>query len=154
MRTGKWGCIGIPQRGLGRTERRARGLRAAVAGYEAAIEGPPRRQQEVSESRRWLRSNGKPIRPIRGPWRRYFRCIKANWPPKSSWSHGVRRAFKDKNSAESRFKTSIQTNVRLNKLIQTDANGKALTWIQIQALKSPSSIFPGITGMIVPRKAG
>ena len=35
-----------------------------------------------------------------------------------------------------------------------DANGKALTWIQIQALKSPSSIFPGITGMIVPRKAG
>jgi hypothetical protein len=42
--------------------------------------------------------------------------------------------------------------VRLNKLIQTDANGKALTWIEIQALKSPSSIFPSITSMIAPRK--
>jgi hypothetical protein len=51
-------------------------------------------------------------------------------------------AFKDKNSPESRFKTSIQTNVRLNKLIQTDANGNAPTWIEIQALKSPTSISP------------
>jgi hypothetical protein len=53
------------KRDLERTERHARGLPAAIAGYEAVIKGPPPQQPEgVPESHRWLRGNGKPIRLI------------------------------------------------------------------------------------------
>jgi hypothetical protein len=61
-------------------------------------------------------------------------------------------AFTDKEDPESAFNLSIHTNVRLNKLIQIDANGKELTveeikqtWKKIRHLGSPSLRFPGIT---------
>jgi hypothetical protein len=134
------------KRELDRTERHAQGLRAAIAGYEAAIESlPPLRPEGNPESRRWLRSNGKPMRPIEAI-EQLLREHQGEMPTEELFdllvSGGV---FNGKGKPASAFKLSIHLNMKLDKLIQIDANGKELTAKEVKDLKPPSSILPGYT---------
>jgi hypothetical protein len=141
------------KRDLEKTERRARALRAAIAAYEAESGNITPPQPTVSkEPGRFLRRNGKPMRPF-DVMEILLGEHQGKMPTKDLFdlteSGG---AFAGKGDPESAFNLSIQRNVYFNKLIQIDANGKELTveeikqtWQKIKHLGSPSLRFPGIT---------
>jgi hypothetical protein len=129
---------------LDRTQRHAQGLRAAIAAYEAKI-GPLLPPDGTPESRRWLRNNGKPVRPIEAietllqqhqgemPTGKLFDLLASGG------------AFSRKRNPESAFKMSIHINVKLGKISQVDASGREMSWEEIMDLTLPSAILSGIT---------
>jgi hypothetical protein len=133
------------KRELDRIERHAQGLRGAIAGYEAAIESRPPLPEGSLESRRWRRSNGKPVRPIEA-MEELLGEHQGEMPTQELFDLLVSGgAFYGKGNPASAFKLSIHLNMKLDRLIQIDANGKELTAKEVQDLKPPSAIFPGIT---------
>jgi hypothetical protein len=139
------------KRELEKTEERARGLRAAIAGYERAVEGPPPQHPTgPPESRRFLRRNGKPMRPIEAM---------ETLLPKHQGQMNTKElydllesggAFTGKGNPESAFKLSIQINVEGERISQVDASGKELSRQEIKKLELRSSLFPGMTKMKTP----
>jgi hypothetical protein len=113
------------KRELEKTEERALRLRAAIAGYESAIESPPPQQPGgLPESQRWLSSNGKPMRPIEA-METLLQEHQGEMPTKELFDLLVSGgAFNGKKrSSASYFKSSIGRNVGLGKITQVDASG-------------------------------
>jgi hypothetical protein len=120
-------------------EREARRLRSALAGYDAELDIVLLPGDARQPMMRWLRKNGKPMRPIEVmgvllrehggelPTMELYALMEAGG------------AFQGKGNPESAFKLSIKTNVRLGKIVQLDPAGN-----QIENI-SPTSPILGIT---------
>jgi hypothetical protein len=125
-------------------EREARRLRNILAAYDSEDDIPSQEGKRKSMMR-WLRKNGKPMRPF-DVIRIILREHGGEMPTIALYelmdSGG---ASEGKGNPESAFKLSIQTNVKLDKLIQVDDRGKEMTWQEIQDLEPPTAILTGIT---------
>jgi hypothetical protein len=118
-------------------ERRATKVRAALMAYRSA--NPPD-ESGTPESRRWIRKSGKPMRPIEVMLillNEHGGSMKTNELFAKMEEGG---AFRGKRNPESAFRLSIATNVRLDKITQTDARGRSIA--EILDVRAP---FAGVT---------
>jgi hypothetical protein len=97
------------------------------------------RPDGIPESRRWLRSNGKPVRPIEA-MESLLQEHQGEMPSKELFDRLVSGgAFNRKSLPEARFKESIKTDIK-----DGFASGEEMSAEEIW-LKSPSAIFPVVT---------
>jgi hypothetical protein len=121
-------------------ERRATKVRAALMAWRSANLPD---ESGTPESRRWIRKSGKPMRPIEVMLILLSEnggSMKTNELFTKMEEGG---AFRGKRNPESAFRLSIATNVRLEKIVQTDGRGRSIE--EILDLRAP---FAGVTKLV------
>jgi hypothetical protein len=126
-------------------ERRVKRLRAALIAYRGA--NPPVEPLSDTESRRWLRKSGKPMRPIEVM---LILLRSGEIPTKELYAQMVEGGcFRGKANPESAFRLSIKLNVKLGKIIQTDAGG-----LPVEELDAAPAPLAGVTRLKKIRPIG